>query len=287
MIILVTGVPGAGKTSFAVSELLRSDKRKLTFGCPVKGVEELQSPEFEDLNNCCILVDEAHFIFGSGMSKHVEFLTVHRHNNLDFILTTQDFSLLNRKILPLVGKHFHFSLTPLGERRMLQWDRYGNPRSKSDVASAQSKLVTVDRTNWGNFDSVSSGAEMPEVRKSQKPKIFFVVFALLVSLIFAVLYFGKFGTVKSYYNHEVSLPPHEVYLDSKEEPKLKPEFKLPELPGRDPIPEVKHFQEAKSASDLSDNVVGCVKSAESCNCYDEKARVLELPLDYCRKRFGT
>lgn len=285
MIILVTGVPGAGKTSFAVSELLRSEKRKLTYGCPVKGIEELENPEFENLKNCCILVDEAHTIMGTGMQGLVNFLTVHRHNNLDFVLTTQDFSLLNRKILPLVGRHYHLSLTPLGERRMLTWDRYGNPRSKTDISAATTKMVSVDRTNWDKFDSVTNGAEMPEVRKSKKPKIYFVVFFLLIVLLGSLMYFGSFSPVASYY-HKVEIP--EVSADVKQEAQEEKQefrsenFNLPQLssPLPQPFPE-KPFPERSE----DDEIVGCVKSEKTCNCYNSKAQKVSVSSDYCSQRF--
>lgn len=284
MIILVTGVPGAGKTSFAVSELLRSDKRKLTFGCPVKGIEELEKPDFEDLKNCCILVDEAHTIMGTGMQGLVNFLTVHRHNNLDFVLTTQDFSLLNRKILPLIGKHHHLSLTPLGERRMLTWDRYGNPRSKTDVATASAQLVSVDRTNWDKFDSVTNGAEIPEVRKSKKPKIYFFVFALLLALLGCLMYFGSFSPVQSYYSHTVEFPENTVNVKPESE-EVKQDFRqenfnLPEISEKSPLSALK--QEEKNEDD---EIVGCVKSEKTCNCYNSKAQKVSVSLDYCTSRF--
>lgn len=287
MITLVSGVPGAGKTSFAVSELLRSDKRKLTYGCPVKGIEELEKPEFEDLKNCCILVDEAHTIMGTGMQGLVNFLTVHRHNNLDFILTTQDFSLLNRKILPLIGKHHHLSLTPLGERRILSWDRYGNPRSKSDVAAAQTKMASVDRSNWDKFDSVTNGAEMPEVRKSKKPKIYFVVFFLLVILIGSLIFFGSFSPVSSYYSHTVEIP--EASDAGKQEVQEEKQnfrsenFNLPKVP-ENPLPQ--SFMETPSpGKNEDDEIVGCVKSEKTCNCYNSKAQKVAVPVDYCSQRF--
>lgn len=286
MITLVTGVPGAGKTSFAVSELLRSDKRKLTFGCPVKGIEELENPEFENLKNCCVLVDEAHTIMGTGMQNLVNFLTVHRHNNLDFVLTTQDFSLLNRKVLPLVGRHYHLSLTPLGERRLLTWDRYGNPRSKSDVAAATTQMVSVDRTNWDKFDSVTNGAEMPEVRKSKKPKIYFVVFALLIALLGSLMYFGSFSSVGSYYNHTVEIP--EESADLKQEAQEEKQdfrsenFNLPKI-SESPLPQPLPQPLPEKSED--DEIVGCVKSEKTCNCYNSKAQKVAVTLDYCSQRF--
>lgn len=130
MIFLYTGKPGAGKTLFALHDLVKFAKgdedgrpvyisgvRGLKLDHPELAelqIQELENPE--EWGDCpdgsIILIDEAQRIFrprksGSGVPHYEADLETHRHRGLDFFLTTQGPHLLTRNLHPLIDKHTH------------------------------------------------------------------------------------------------------------------------------------------------------------------------------------
>lgn len=278
MITLITGVPGAGKTSEAVTELLQAKGTKYTVGCPVKGIAEVEFAAVKDLQNATILIDEAHFFLNDASFQ--QFLTVHRHSGLDFIFTTQDFSLLPRKVLPLVGKHRHLSVNPLGERRILEWDRYGNPRSTRDVEAAHKTFGKVNRESWGKFDSVKEGSDMPPVKKARKPRKIFIFAGVSFLLLLGVLFFGNLTAIAPLYggsnewDKEIKVD-YPTTQQDQATPTVVPSFTPPVTPPVTPSVATAESQEEAEKEVLSEpEIVGCVRNDTRCNCYTAAAKLV-------------
>lgn len=292
MITLITGVPGAGKTSLAVSKLLKSPKEKVTLGCPVKGVRELSSVEqLMALENTIALVDEAQKYLPSGKVEFAAWLSVHRHQNMDVILVTQSPTLLNRAVLPLVGKHFHVGMTPLGERKLSEWDRAANPRSRRDLEDAKTSLTKVDRSAWSMYDTVEGGAEIPKLVKSSKPRKLIVAVIAALLLCISVAFFGNFEMLKKFSGE--TTPPPEIPLTGEVTVNFDEEKKLTLPPHPDPVVEKEPPIELKSESPIIPNpspipeVVGCVRDSTGCRCYTSEAQVSEFSQEICAKRYGA
>ncbi|MGN7045978.1 zonular occludens toxin domain-containing protein, partial [Neisseria sp. P0001.S010] len=141
MLYLYTGVPGAGKTLYAVSNLV---KRKDFKDRPifVDGIKDLDHdkinyfdiPEGESIQTwlkwappgAIIVVDECQRIFrprpsGSKVPDYVAELETHRHRGLDFILITQHPRLIDVHLRGLIEHHTHLGKTNLGLRRKMEW----------------------------------------------------------------------------------------------------------------------------------------------------------------------
>lgn len=124
-IILVTGLPGHGKTLYTLHRWKTESERD---GRPVfhaSGTSEGGIPGlklawqvwdprkwFELPANALMIVDEAQRVFpirprSGEVPEHVEQLETHRHLGLDLVLVTQDPMLLDPHVRRLVDRHFH------------------------------------------------------------------------------------------------------------------------------------------------------------------------------------
>lgn len=119
MIILITGVPGAGKTLYALNWVKAKAEKE---GRPVfySGIKELALPWteldpekwFEAPAGALIVIDECQRVFrprmhGAKVPAYVEQLETHRHQGVDIVLITQHPMLLDSNARRLVGLHFH------------------------------------------------------------------------------------------------------------------------------------------------------------------------------------
>jgi len=118
-ITLITGLPGHGKTLYALSRY-REEAAKANrpvFHNDIKGlnIPNWHSWKLEEWQNlpagAIMVVDEAQFSFptrGRGApDPWVERLTTHRHLGLDFVVITQNPMLLDSYVRRLVDRHFH------------------------------------------------------------------------------------------------------------------------------------------------------------------------------------
>lgn len=117
MLILVTGVPGSGKTLYAVGLIKQylSEGRSVYAdidGLVLPGV--LPAPD--DWRDCpdgsVVVYDECQQRFGpdgAGRSgrEDIQDLEIHRHRGFDIILITQHPKLLHAHIRRLIGRHHH------------------------------------------------------------------------------------------------------------------------------------------------------------------------------------
>lgn len=149
MIILITGVPGSGKTSSLVNMLITDQtlthyqdndgetKPRIIY---VNGIEELKlehqpltdeqikEKPFQDYlpYASLVVIDEAQRLFPTRSSAakippYIESLATHRHYGLDIILITQHPSFLDNFVRRLVQRHIHISIKPIG-RKIYEWN---------------------------------------------------------------------------------------------------------------------------------------------------------------------
>lgn len=183
-LILITGMPGSGKTAHAI-DLIANDP---TFkGRPIyqMGVPELvldhqpvppvsewvelrTSPEDPSLSlpyfvfpsNSLILIDEAQRVFrprsvGSKVPPEVQAFETHRHTGVDFILITQHPNLIDSNVRKLVGRHYHVHVTSMG-RYLLDWPRLGDVESKSERELAVRKRYQPPKRVFGLYKSAEA-----------------------------------------------------------------------------------------------------------------------------------
>jgi zona occludens toxin len=119
MIVTITGLPGNGKTLYALNWVKAKAEKE---GRPVfyNGIKDLALPWtecdpekwFELPANSIIVIDECQRVFrprmhGTKVPPHVEQLETHRHLGIDIVLITQHPMLIDSNVRRLVGLHFH------------------------------------------------------------------------------------------------------------------------------------------------------------------------------------
>jgi zona occludens toxin len=114
MIEVITGLPGHGKTLYAI-ERYRKSKRQVYY----HGIKDLRLPWIEwdpkrwtELpTGALFVIDEAQFVFplrGKGEpDKWIADLAVHRHKGIDIVLITQNPMLIDSFVRRLVDHHLH------------------------------------------------------------------------------------------------------------------------------------------------------------------------------------
>lgn len=200
MLYLYTGVPGAGKTLYAVSNLL---KRKDFKGRPifVDGIKDLDHdkinyfdiPEGESIQTwpkwappgAIIVVDECQRIFrprpsGSKVPDYVAELETHRHRGLDFILITQHPRLIDVHLRGLIEHHTHLGKTNLGLRRKMEWTTGGakDPESRANIRETLISVYRLDKSVYGLYKS----AEVHTKIRTKKSKLL-MLFPLTLCLV--------------------------------------------------------------------------------------------------------
>lgn len=200
MLYLYTGVPGAGKTLYAVSNLV---KRKDFKDRPifVDGIKDLDHdkinyfdiPEGESIQTwpkwappgAIIVVDECQRIFrprpsGSKVPDYVAELETHRHRGLDFILITQHPRLIDVHLRGLIEHHTHLGKTNLGLRRKMEWSTGGakDPESRANIKEALTSVYRLDKSVYGLYKS----AEVHTKIRTKKSKLL-MLFPLALCLV--------------------------------------------------------------------------------------------------------
>ena len=200
MLYLYTGVPGAGKTLYAVSNLV---KRKDFKDRPifVDGIKDLDHdkinyfdiPEGESIQTwpkwappgAIIVVDECQRIFrprpsGSKVPDYVAELETHRHRGLDFILITQHPRLIDVHLRGLIEHHTHLGKTNLGIRRKMEWTTGGakDPESRANIREALISVYRLDKSVYGLYKS----AEVHTKIRTKKSKLL-MMFPLALCLV--------------------------------------------------------------------------------------------------------
>jgi zona occludens toxin len=144
-ITLVTGVPGSGKTLWAIWSLLKEIKagrRVVANGINGLAIDHelwdddmVRSWHLHCKPNDVIVIDEVQRIWpqvsvGVKATEDIEKLHVHRHFGVDIVVITQHPNRMNKTIRDLVGRHVHVRRLFGGRRAMLyEWDCAHNPNS--------------------------------------------------------------------------------------------------------------------------------------------------------------
>ncbi|MXN77183.1 hypothetical protein GR157_20885 [Burkholderia sp. 4701] len=207
MITLITGVPGSGKTLYAVWLLtkLAEGRRVLVDGIRDLAVEhvEIDEPWLRQWHvnaqaHDLIVIDEAQRIYPPTTASQkptpdVEQLHVHRHMGVDFIIITQHPQRISKTVRDLVGRHVHVrNLFGLKRAVLYEWDHCHNPSSLKDAVKRQ---WSYPREVFKLYTS----AEVHTKKQAVIPKALYVVpVALVVFIVLAVKIYHRahegFGT---------------------------------------------------------------------------------------------
>ncbi|HEY3300362.1 MAG TPA: zonular occludens toxin domain-containing protein [Methylophilaceae bacterium] len=182
MITLFTGVPGIGKTSMVVAEMLKRQKQddptffvmgindlkvphqrvppiaEWTVKRPDPDDPTLQSDYFVFPPNSILVVDECQKVYRSRSSTSkvpdiTAALETHRHTGLDIWLITQKPNQVDPHVLGLVEKHIHLKKNLLGMRYLYEWVEYHDPKVKTNFEEASKRKFSPPKHVFGLYSS--------------------------------------------------------------------------------------------------------------------------------------
>lgn len=211
MIELITGVPGAGKTLYAIKRLMEYKKdNRLIFsnidGLKVDGVQPLKKDWRDTPEGSVIIMDEAQRIWPSsgktGISEKedIRALDTHRHTGHDFILITQAPTLIDVTVRKFVGRHIHiYRGGGLNLVSLRIKDEVMNVSDKRELRSATKETWKHEKKYYDLYKSAS----IHTVKKRIPKKIFIGIFVII--LIFTGVAYGV--SQLSFFNADDDTPP--------------------------------------------------------------------------------
>lgn len=194
MIKVITGLPGAGKTSNTLHEFLAVTGRPKYatfingFDYAAHNVIPLDSLEsWQDLpDGSLIFCDEAQqFLRPRGPKDKVPdwiaAFETHRHRGFDFWLTTQNPMLIDVHVRRLTQEHWHY-FRPFGFKHvsLLKWEECkDNPRDPREVQLAQKSRVKLPPAVFQHYKSTVLDTHKPKI-----PRVLvYMISALLIGLV--------------------------------------------------------------------------------------------------------
>lgn len=215
MLLLNSGVPGAGKTLSMVQELAKLFKRweshpeearpVFVLGIPelalphapvpLKSVQIDKAgaprlvPDWEEMpDGSLVLIDECQGVFPPRSSQstppaHVAWLNTHRHRGFDLWLTTQQPKLIDASVRALVGRHKHYRRVFGMQRSVVyEWD------ACSDSLSGMNNAV---KSYWPFPTDAFKWYKSAEIHTKQKFKLPLWLGILPLGVVLCVYFFPK------------------------------------------------------------------------------------------------
>jgi zona occludens toxin len=313
MISLITGLPGNGKTLFAlwwIKQKAEKEQREVYY----HNIKDLTLPwhafeaeKWMDLPEGSIIVmDECQFVFakkpnGSKLPEYYEQLATHRHRGFDIYLITQHPTLIDNFVRQLVGQHYH-AVRKFGMARntIYEWSAANPaPQNPSSQKSAVPMKWPFPKEVYGYYKS----AEVHTVKRAIPVKVF-----LAAGFVVAVLAGGYWALNR--YQHRNEKPVAEVATAGAAYTDASVDGARTVSTGArgvdfDPVADAKHYIEkqtprvaglaytAPKYDEITQPVrapipaacvqVGTPQSEKgvSCKCYSQQGTPLDVPFNMC------
>lgn len=300
MLVLVTGSPGAGKTSNMLWEFLKNpdyaNRPKFASDIPdfdraVHGVGNFDAIEtWQDLpDGSLILADEAQRFLRPRSGRQVPdwlgAFETHRHRGFDFIFITQHPSLIDSHVRRLIGRHHHFH-RPFGVKNSIRytWEYTQENPCAFTYKDAIRKSI---RTNPEVFKLYKSTAV--DTHKRQLPWGKLAILGLGVLMVLG-------GLGSTFY--QTSKPKKESTTQQQTETKQQNaplvsfqspvEGQVKTFTPADMIPRDKtlpwsapYYDQLTQPTDFP-RIAACIESkSKGCSCYTQQATPLEIEASLC------
>lgn len=318
-ITLITAAPGAGKTIFAVWNIIKpaieADRVVYTAGIPelklpaislsysqVKRWADRELVEVENpagipipddekpsrLQNitegALIVIDEVQYLWPASGSREpgedIKYLTKHRHHGLEFVLITQAPQLIHKNVLAVVDKHIHM-LSDWHGRKRYEWPEYcSTVRATSSKLKAVSQRYELPKEAYGLYRSAS----MHVTQKRRKPLMAYVV----PLAFFALVYTGYSFTARFLSGAEVEI--QEIAKEEVQQPHQHvPSISVNSVTSSVTTTTVARPVSLALVSDQIDwsKVAACLATEKKCICYGKSAERLVVPPETCRKAVSS
>lgn len=296
MLKLITGIPGSGKTLYAVSMLKKAvehnaglpvDEQRAIYcditGLTIDGIEPPPLDWRKTPPKSLLIYDEAQlhkpFKAARGLSpyEYIENLTLSRKQGHEIWYITQAPKRLHTNILDMVEEHYHLD-RPYGAKLAnvhLFRTAEVNPRSRTALERAERKsLFNYDKRLFDLYKSAEVGDDGIKLRLP--PKLFWGIGVIIALLAFSFYMFSGEKTQKFVNGKEANEPVvvAESVAVSVPVPVVAPVEQLSELQA------VEHFN-FEPTNVIFEEVAMVVSNNDLCIAKDASGRTLDISSDDC------
>lgn len=300
MITVITGLPGNGKTLYALSyvKAYAEKENRDVFYAGIKDLRlpwtEIKPEEWPTMpTGAIIVIDEAQFVFpkkpnGSKLPDFYEKLAVHRHSGYDIFIITQHPSLVDNFVRNLCGRHLHV-IRKFGMSRANVWEWPGANTSPEKASSHKNAVLHKFGYPKEVYEYYKS-AEVHTVKRSFPMRLIVAILFVLCVIAVGIYVFNRLvskGTKKDDAaivgvagSAAVSAAPvvNRVALDPVADAKqyvFEHTARIAGLPHTAPV-----YDEIRKPTDAP-LPVACVQSAKTCKCFTQQATLMMVPKDIC------
>lgn len=299
MIVLTTGLPGAGKTLYTL-QLVMDRAAKEGREVYYSGIKDLKLPwiemqrgeDWEKLpDGSIVVIDEAQRVFrprgnGAVVPSHVASLETHRHHGLDIYIITQHPMLMDSAVRRLVGQHFHVVRSfGMQKATVHEWSEVKDQADKSRADSIKHL--------WAYPKNVFALYHSAEVHTHKRR----IPMRLVVLLVIPFVIAGLVWSVGQWMKAKTQAP---ARTDTTEAKALPSSFTAPagaapaatRLSAADYIgsyvPRVEGLAysapryDSITAPEVAPVPVACAASAKRCQCYSQQGTRLDVAEQMCR-----
>ncbi|WP_284335837.1 zonular occludens toxin domain-containing protein [Comamonas sp. NoAH] len=297
MITLITGTPGAGKTLYTISDII-----KKLIGTQVVELDDNENEIIHDrviftninglklehelidgradggLNNwqewaqpgAQIIFDEVQKVWpirpnGSKVPDYIQALDTHRHMGVDFVLMTQTINNMDRHLQGLVGRHLHIRrIGNLPFAIIYEWDHCSRSLMYSKAFSKKAWFY-----NKRDFKLYKSARVHTKVERKPPTLIYLFLASLLGLFWLAPLAWSKFSAV---------FDPEQVEI-------AQAASSTPTV-ASSPVQAEKRVStsqpKATEAQPPAPVLSGCISTADRCLCFTDKGEQVQPEPGYCQ-----
>lgn len=277
MMRLITGTPGAGKTLFAVSEIIKAAKEGREIFTNIEGVnidgvsffdEDFDWRNYPD--GSLVVYDEAHQIFRStgkpGLSNDpiVTNMDMHRHRGFDLWFITQFPTKVHHELRSMCDEHFHL-LRQFGapSATLYKWPEAADVKDTNQREIADKSMFIYPKDCFKHYKSASQ--HTAKLRIPAKLKFFAVVITLILAFVGYRLYSS--GGLSS-------------FADKPESSQIT--LTQPAAPTQAQPWAAGSLLTTTLDTDYGYALGGCVSSSKGCQCYTPKLEPIPLNDAACR-----
>lgn len=263
MITVITGVPGSGKTLYAmqmIEEQCKAGREVYSDidDCEFPGVQPAPDDWRTLPEGAFCVYDEAHQKFpatgkaGLSDDPRVKDLDTHRHGGYDLVYITQASTRLHHDIRKLAGRHIHVQRNfGANTVTLYMWERAANENDKNDRSMADQQLWHYPKKLYRYYKSATI-----HTHKRRIPK------KLLMIGLAAISFFGV-GIYMASQNSFLSQA-----ADS--------------ISGSEQVASAQPMRPVTVSASSLPPIIGCISSDRNCLCYEASGKALDMTLAQCR-----
>lgn len=315
MIYLITGTPGAGKTSNTLWDFLKNadfaDRPKFATHIPdfdydKNDVTQLEKSELEDWRTLpkgsLVLIDEADGYLPAGNGKNppewIREIARHRHFGIDFIIITQMASMINDFLHGLIEAHIHYHRVRGNDyTTKYRWEfLQKNPYTKTNKALGLPQKIKTDPEVFTLYRSTLMNTRRKEFPWHAVTKILLLCSSLLLAGFFVYWFMyarhhpaGEVEQETLVKSDPVKAPAGAPSLiEHQPQQKQSEEPKHSSLTAKDFVPSVPSMPwTAPAYADLATptdfpRVAMCIDSKKTgCRCFTQQYTPVDIPKESC------